>query len=271
MLTKCTMLFSLATNTDGGSQGNRVAGWSESWYSFETDFTRLKSDFRSFCWARAGLLSNGGAIVGQRFTQIDPKARAISLADRYPGNAGACDVPQMALFTVLPSQGQPNGKRLTLRGIPDGYVDEGEFRPPPTWAGRWLAFRSAANIWRFKAKNLTNPKVDIVSVDLVGNFTLADDFTYAKGQYVDVSRLKVSGGTLEGTFNVIENNGPRTGKLANYANTSLGVGGTIQLNEVTYPLVDGSAEPGLTVVVRKVGRPFGQYRGRSTRKAVFTP
>lgn len=270
---KYTMIFNSSTNVSGGSVGQRTGGWSEGLYSANAPTAEIgagtyRSVFEELCSLRARLLPTGFAVVGQRYQQIDPIGGSATGGFNAPGSAGIqADVPQMALFLRLTAAETPNIKPLTLRGLPDARVVEGEYKPESTFTAALQAFVNKLNIWRFKGRDLTQTPVAITSIDANGLATLDPGNPFVPDDYVRVLRTTdINGDRQGGRFRVIA---PITTSTVTLQGWDLGEchGGKMRLDLTIYPLIGAQTANVLRVIVRKVGRPFGQYRGRaSTRR-----
>lgn len=270
---KCTFLLTLNTNTTGASLSTRVGGWSESWYSDRAGVDNLPRDFNRLGRLRAALLPTGARIAGQRYQQVSPKGSSSTGAIVFPGTAGiACDVPSMALFYRARGQGVLNQRPLYIRGIPDARVVEGEYSPSDTYTRSLTAFFNALAEWRFRGRSLVADAVPFLNITQsapgVGSYVTTVAQTWAVDNIVTVSGVLVDGRKVEGQFRVATVVTPQTGTFALWTAGS-GTGGKGFFRSTLYPLVEPSSlDPNSgRVVTKKVGRPFGQYRGRaSTRR-----
>lgn len=267
MTWKYTAIFEQSTNLTGGSIGHRIAGWSESIYAMA--FSPLYvTDFYDWCRVRAQLLCAGAAIVGQRFQQVDPVGGSSTSNRRFPGQLSLVqDVPQMALFWRQPGLNAPNSKPITLRGIPDDLVKEGEYKPfflIPTFLQQYCTENAR---WQFRGRDLTQTNIPLISVDANGLAETSIAHPYAANDRVRVLRtMNVNGKRQGGVFTVIA---PITTFSLTFRAWNLGatLWGKLRKEATIYPYPTALFEATPRVIVRKVGRPFGGYRGRaSTRR-----
>lgn len=264
---KMTMLLELATNVGGASEGHRLAGWSEGVYAISTDFAAARASFQNLCQKRAALLGTGGSVVGQRYQLIDPTGRTQTEARIYKGSTLLTDAPQVALTFTVPAKNSPNVRRFTLRGAVDSIVVEGEYQPGPNTPAKLNAFVFALSGFRFRASNLQAPIVPIGSIAADGTFVLQQPLTYAVNDYLNVSRARnAQQQSFSGRFHVGIRTDAQNGKFSNWFNGAT-LGGTAQPDTTIYPEFDVAPNPTPKVVVRKVGRPFGGYRGRASTRA----
>jgi hypothetical protein len=264
--TKCTMLFELATNKTAGLSNNRIGGWSETWY--RTTITGLKGAFETLCQARARLLPNGALVVGQRYQELVLGGGSQTASARYPGIGGnPADVPQMALLCRASAQGAPNRRGITLRGIPDAVVVQGEYAPTTNFTNDLQAFFTLlkSNLWRFRGKDLTATQVPLISISSAGLATTALAHSFSNGTVVRILRAaKLDKEVVSGLFTL--GGAAPTGTTFTMPNwgPDATTGGLARLEGTVYPVVN---EVNISrVVVRKVGRPFSGYRGRASNR-----
>jgi hypothetical protein len=266
---KCTIQMNLTTNLQGTAQGSRVGGWSESVYAQETEFATVKANFETLCLYRAGLLSSGAAVVGQRYQLIDPTGRSTTTGRRFPGLGDISDVPQMAVAFKLASKTTPNARRFVLAGIPDQVAYEGEYKPYPNFSSNLALFVWGLRNFRFRASNLSTSRVPLSSVSSQGVFVLQQPLVYDVNDYLTVSRAEAgSGETISGRFHVKAKVDAQNGTFSLWPTTAT-VRGTVKPDEVFYPLLDERTVYSPQITVRKIGRPSGGYRGRASRHATF--
>ena len=278
MIGKATMLFRLATTvSDVTSEAKRIGGWSESYYYSGPDAPSMIDAFafaggedgKSLCGKRAHLLPTGAAIVGQRYQLLDPVGASQSTNKVFPGDSNLlCDVPQMALLCKAPGVGVINIRQLILRGIPDIRVHEGEYSPSATFRSALQGFFSGLKQWRFRAKDQTALKYKVSAISALGIINFEGPVpVLAVNDVITLSGVKTaSGQTINGQFQV-KNILPLTGQveLFNWVAGACTLG-KLQKVQVVFPSIDGDKITVGRVIVRKVGRPFGQYVGRRSKK-----
>jgi len=269
---KATMLITLNTNQTGASLNTRVGGWSESWYTDRTGPDLLPRDFNRLGRLRAALLPNGARIIGQRYQQVDPKGSSSTGSIVFPGTAGiACDIPAMSLFYRARGQGVLNQRPLYIRGIPDARVVEGEYSPSNTYTQALTAFFNGLALWRFRARSLVADATPFLTIQqsapTVGTYITTIANTWAVDNIVQISGVLVNGRKVEGQFRVSAVSTPQTGTFENWT-AGNGTGGKGFFKSTFYPLVEPtSLDPNSgRIVTKKVGRPFGQFRGRASAR-----
>ena len=286
MIVKCTLLFQQASGQfsfgvigEGFPQtDHRVAGWSESYYYDGPGgadlFARvtgqgLGAGSTSLCEARARLLPVQSGIVGQRYQQLDPKGRSQSGASRFPGSSGILnDVPQMALLCKIPTSDGLRIRQLVLRGIPDARVVNGEYQASQQFRADLQNFFNVLSGFSMRSLGLglTNSKTG--SIDASGLFTSSFDLpVYAVGDRIRFENFQNATGQRFFGNSTVKSVGPGPNQLV-VQNWTLGAltGGRIFRYDPSYPFLDGSLASISRIVVRKVGRPFDQYRGRSSNR-----
>lgn len=279
---KNTMLFGLTTRATTGNTAagldpvaglvsqatatpRRTGGWSESVY--ENRDNPARDQFEELCKRRARLLPLGAAIIGQRYEGIVDARGSTTGGKIFVGASGLeSDVPQMALLCRVPSLNSANISKLTLRGIPDVRVREGEYNPSIQFDRDLTNYFSWLSGYRFKARNLTSITIDIGGIDSGGLVTLAGNNPgFLVNNRVRVLRtMNNDDRQLGGAFRVTGVTST-TVQLANWANGEC-LGGRLRLEETIYADFDGANGSILRAVVRKVGRPFGGYVGRSSKR-----
>lgn len=266
---KCTMLFSQTSTPVGGNATARTGGWSESVYRDTVAPASLVSRFLDLCTKRAALLSTNAAIVGQRYQQIDPFGKTTTGGTVLPGSAGPCDVPQMALTYVLFALNSPNARRFTLRGIPDAVVTTGEYNPAGVagFNNNFLTYLSQFFQWNFRAYTAPSGQVPILTISDTGAVVLASPLTLAVHDRVRISGVSAIGKAApSGSFRVLTVTDSTHFTIDEWPNVP-GQSGLAWLPSLIYPFFAPAQTPTPKVVVRKVGRPFGGYRGRASARA----
>lgn len=261
---KYTMLFELRTNLTGTAQGAHIGGWSESVYDnalFPTSFVDLQL-------ARAAILPSGARIVGQRIQQVFPAGAAAATGQVFPGAFLIdSDVPQMALLCTARALGAGNARRFTLRGIPDDMVFQGEYRPQGSFDQLVKAYfaKLEASSWKFPGRDLlARPKV-IDSIDATGAVVMADEVTLDPGDKIRIRGTETDEEfEVSGIFRVKSWQDTSHFKIVNWKAGATS-GGTL-INTTPKLLFAFSQTSINRVALRKVGRGFGQYRGRSSKR-----
>jgi hypothetical protein len=281
MLIKCTMVLQLATNTANPNlPARRIGGWTESWYyngvsvadCYNKFWGGANGNVNNLCAARAGLLPNSAAIVGQRFQQLDPVGPSQSLNQEFAGQrAWPCDVPQMALLCKVPGTGVRNIRQMILRGIPDQFVVEGEFAPNQTMTRNLNSYIGSLANFAFRALDAAARPTAIFDVQAeagdIGRVVTVSGVTpvTAIGQIVTIRGTATPGGPkISGQFQVTELVGVSSFRIRNWT-AGHTYGGTVALRSFINPAVDAGNITIGRVIVKKVGRPPVGYVGRRSR------
>lgn len=269
MPTKCTMLFQQSTINSNTGVAVRVGGWSESWYSTGEYSSGLATKFRLLCARRAILLPTGAAIVGQRYQKVAPVGASVTSAFTYAGVAGRpCDVPQIALFLRTPSRNFPNIRPVTLRGVPDARVVTGEYANDTTGFYDFALRRFFEELtqWNFRGFDRSVDAGDVFSVDAQGVVLLKAPYAAAVHDIIHFSGcLDINGIKRGGNFHVTAAPGVFTFTVGNWP-YGLCQGGKVTKRVEVFPAVGEMVSITPRVIVRKVGRPFGSYRGRASKR-----
>lgn len=264
---KATMLFQATTAPAGVSPDPaRTGGWSESHY-FDGSLDILRSSFGSLCNRRANLLPNNTFIVGQRFQLLGGGSTTQGV--RYMGNAGtAQDIPQMAILAYVPANGYVNVSRLTLRGLPDARVVGGEYNPLDTYNTALTAYLTELGLlgFRFKARSFLAAKDDVISITSGGLATLATGLGLSRGDKVRLLRTRnIHGNSVSGVYTVLSETDVVNVLLADWGGVAA-VGGVMRKEVTIYPPYDNKGSSRGRVITKKVGSPFGKYRGRRSKR-----
>jgi len=264
---KLTMLIDYVSDPGGTGAGTRVGGWSESvyWDALGPDTV---TGFNTLCQKRAAMLPAGSSVIGQRYQQVDPTVGGSSTGGfRYPSPGGTGferDIPQAAILMRIGATGFANKRPMYLRGIPDGQIVGGELRLEPPWKDAFLAYLTELAGWKFRGRDLTAPTVPIFSIDGTGNVVTEQPITLAVADMVRILRFR-GGSIINGRFPVETVTSTTVFKLRGW-NGGSGTGGKIRKDNYVYPVMARNQMAVSRIVVRKVGRPFFQYRGRRSKK-----
>lgn len=276
---KVSILFQCLTGgpTGGFGGSSHVGGWSESVYYNSSDINALRARLLTTgSWgfplvtARAALLPASASIVGYRISTVYPRTGRSQVAKiRIPGSSGLItDVPQMALASSIPSISTPNVRRFGIRCVPDSQVVNGEYSPSGPYGPDVTSYFSSLGNWQFVGQDLTEPNWSVVGVSALGVVTLTamppwnvGDFVYVKNTIDPMGNKFTAGRTVSAI-------GPILGQVT-LLNWGVGVstGGLARRYSIGFFTMDGSRGAVDRVTVRKVGRPFDQYRGRRSRRA----
>jgi hypothetical protein len=275
---KITLFLQLATNVDfPANPARRIGGWTESWYfaGVDTNAAIVATNEQiagapGLCRARSATLPQSASIVGQRFQLVAPNVGpSQSLNKFFPGQFGQQnDIPQMALLCRVPALGAANIRRLVLRGIPDASVVEGEYSPSIGFTQALNALFICLGNFQFRGRDLTQPTLKMIMADASGNVSTEVPATYNVNDMVRVLKASTSKNSLVGGRFQVTTTGPLTTnfKLLNW-NLGSTTGGSVRKDGIVFVNVDAQNISTGRIIVKKVGRPFTQYRGRrSARK-----
>lgn len=271
---KYTMLIQQSTLHPTNNAIIRVGGWSESWYEYDTSFI---ASFLNLCERRAALLPNNAAIVGQRVQQVDPAGSAQVFGQVFTGTAGVQpDIPQMALLARARAVGVSNTRAVILRGIPDAYVENGEYVPSQGYAAKVLQFVGSLvnGGWKFRGRNLAadtsailivSPVLDSPTSDAIISLIGTVPSSFAVGNVVQVlGAVDFDGIKRGGSFKVkAVDTDERTITISHWPYESC-ESGRVRAITYIYPVV-ADVQPN-RIITRKVGRPFTSYRGRRSKR-----
>ena len=280
MSSKVTLIFQLTTSpVDLTLAIPHTGGWTESYWQG----ANIPSTFPAIAAlvnARAALLPQGAAIVGVRvglYTLAENKfiPNGASTGPVFaPGvQNNSSDVPQMALLCGSTSNEGPNQAKFVLRGIPDGMVQGGEYRPDTAFKGAVTRFFNALTSggWEFLGRVLANPTVRLYSIQAsltAGHVKLqGDPSIYSINKYVRLLRVRDNDGLpIKGAYQMTSTYVDGSGfDIAVKDDTIRSTtGGFMRLDQIG--LFAFTQPTFKRVSVRKVGRPYESYRGRASKR-----
>lgn len=272
-LTRLTNILQLATTpTDLTKASVHVGGWSESFW------TLLNPSAYNPLWfvqqqKRANLLPSSAKVVGFR-TQVYTisgnkllPGGATSGRQNLPGSLGSsADLPQVALMLNCSAQGAPNQSRMILRGMPDPIMIGGEYQPFPAFSGLVTQFVNSMIGFNFGfiGRDLSQASVRVLKI--AANIITVEAIPatgLAVGDFVRLHRVfDVNGLPVKGAFVVTAIAGLNINVQGLNATVN-DPSGTLRRDLLTF-LPYQSISP-IRAVVKKVGRPFEQYRGRRSK------
>lgn len=287
-LLRVTMLFQVTTNPDDpSSAASHSGGWSESmWQNNGTPL--LPAVYKKLCQTRATLLPKQATIVGIRqgiYNLVGNKLLPQGTSGAKfltPGNtAYTTDLPQCSLEVSGLGAGVPNSNRFRLGCLPDEQITNGEYQPTVGYKGLVTTYLrnlspfgnpAMGGPWWFVGRNTFPPSVRVASLVPLGGVTLdatlvtLADTTAGVGDYIRFHRVyDDSNNPVKGTYLVkavpAVNTYTLTGIPQQKVSKPSGLCRKDELTPVAYLEVNVSR-----AVVKKIGRPFQQYRGRASNR-----
>ncbi len=266
------MLFQLTTApTQAAKAISHTAGWSESHWR-QTLLAQDNQTLNRLLRGRAAMLPKQAAMVGLRvgnFTIQGNKLLPGQTSIRKflkPGPATfSCDVPQMAIELGGSTSGL-NSSKFAVRGMPDGQVVNGEYSPNADWDQFLQEYMNALTVdgWQMIGRVLSNPTYAIDAISASGVCTLKVLTPFANGAQIRLLRVRDNQGfSISGVFSAAQVAGS-TFLLEGWPQgTVVSRNGSIRVDAIDlFTFTDMEVS---RVVVRKVGRPFEQYRGRRSK------
>jgi hypothetical protein len=269
---KTTFILDQTTSPqEGRAQSTRDGGWTDNLY-FSGTLSECELRCRRYALERANLLSSTGFVNGVRIVNVDAPGIAKAIPYSFPGPKDAvCDVPQMAFRLSLQCA---NGTRrqLVLAGVPDELVLGGaaSFNPASTRNFTILNTILSGGFGKLGVVR-SNPLVNVLSISTGGLVTTLSNHGLNANDTVRFFRTKdVYGVPVQGKWKV--NGTPpstTTFNLAEWNANPINPYGTVNGGKVRKLAFEFVGFEDLTfagVTIRKVGRPFDQYRGRASRR-----
>lgn len=244
-------------------------GFSESYLtsssSFDNELNYLQN---SFAPKRAGILPGSTRIIGARFYQVGG-GRAIPIKLNFPGTSGVTGIANKAVLCTSNNANAAVARRWWVHNIPDAQCTGGEFTPSVSYGTRFNQYLDtlAAASWSgiVRASLAT-----IVTIDAAGLVTCSAAHSFAVGQFVTISRTLTENGSLFGGLFRVATVGPLSSQFTLVAwDQGACSGGDAFLKQAQAYVIGLSGRPFIERAgTRRVGRPFGLYRGRSSRRTL---
>ena len=260
---------------------SRTGGWTEHvWYQSD-NLAQLINDLKGpnpgggeqpLLYARALCLPNNAQIVGVRIYQ-GGAGRGQYFPMGFKGSMGANDIPQMALLCAAISGGTNTVRRFTMRGVPDDQVNNGEFNPGPNFASNVNLYFSALTNFAFLGSAIVTKTPIIQIQDAVnapgnGLVTFGANNPYAVGNYISINQTLDAVGIRRGGKFLVVSVGPMQQQITieNFPFAPTTGGYASMPSKQLFPFLNPPDNISVErVTTRRVGRPFGGYRGRRSR------
>lgn len=264
-----------ATYTGVTTPPTGVAGYrglSESWYSAKVfDSQDLYDTCTYWQSKRVPMLPRNSTIVAFRQQEVGNLGRSVLYKVPRPGvNAFIQDQSEAALKYKVRSTTTSAERTAVIAMVPDDIIIGGVYAGGE---GDWLSyvnqfFNHIRDNWQMRIIDQSVPTYSIATIDADGNVVTNEATAFVAGAKVQVLRSKTEeDNTGSGVFYVETVTNPTHFKLRGWtfgATTK----GSIRTYVITYNSVNVStnhrANP--EVGTRKIGRPFGESRGKASKK-----
>jgi hypothetical protein len=271
---RTTFLMQITTAPpDLNDAGAHIAGWSESHWS-ATAPDPASRGFGNLMRRRAALLPVQGRIVGYRIASYTftgnrmlPGPVTTGHSQATGGSGQVTDVPQMALDCSTATAGG-NSSRFSLRGIPDSCVSGGEYNPLLTFKVALDSYFTllVSQGYGLAGRDLTQPSFKVKSI---ANGILTTDGTVTLFPGVDYVRFRgvrdINGVAVSGAYQLGTSPAANQFLLQGF-NTTIAVNNSGSARRDLINFYAYTEVSPARITVRKVGRPFEQYRGRRSRR-----
>jgi len=217
---------------------------------------------------RADMLTENASIVGVRLYEGGSGKgifRAFSVPGRY--SAANSDIPSLALLAYVGLATTVKAKRLTLRGMPDHQAKGGEFTPDQSMQDSLRYYGLALGAFGAVTKN-DNAGLPIINVTDVGVVQLNGIApTFGIGVQVQFRQMvNQYGQRVGGKFATTAINSPSNQFTVAGWNLGPCTGGNVLVQTSSLKTIIPGSLVASRLVTRQVGRPFEQYRGRSSKR-----
>jgi hypothetical protein len=217
---------------------------------------------------RTLVLNNAGTIIGVRlYGGGAGKGQLLNLG--YTGQAGARDMPGVALQCSATSNTTGQSRRWLLRGIPDDQIIRGEWTPESVHIQAMQGYFASLAGFGWLAQT-NSGQVNVFSVSANGSVTTTAPVGFAVGSIVTFKNVTISSTGLRiGYKGVVTAIGPlNTNFTVGAWPYASGGGGTVGVTGSGFQDFAGATKSVVRATYRKVGRPFAGYRGRASRRPV---
>lgn len=285
MATKVTILFQLTTAPVASGQTPRTAGWSESLYLVsESPVDSIRRIVDDYCNARAGLLTKGASIIGQRYQLVDPVRGANVVSRTWPGIGGPAttptdptqDYPSLCAYFKAATSVINKSRPTFLRGLPDAYVLGGEWYGGSQGSGvtrgdtALNALLAQLNGFSHRYRTVSATPLVVFSISGAGSVVFTAPHGLLVGAIIRAYRMQDSfGNPVTGNFRVKTVTDTFTVIVEPWETDRI-VLESGQFRQVTYAYatitVPLDRRPTPRIISRKPGRPFGAFRGRASRR-----
>lgn len=277
MITRVSLLFQVTTSPlDRTSASPHSGGWSEQFY-INGQLASGSESIRTLAQSRAAILPSEAACIGARFAYYNINANKLfpsgtaTVKFQFRGNPNyTTDLPQVALEMSGSTLSGPNTSRFRLRCIPDSVMVGGEFQPDASFRRLLTVYSnnlSNFNNLGFIGRNLSLPSARVLSI--AGNTVTLDGSIGAVlgTDYMRFNRvLDITGVPVQGVYRIVNFAAPGTYTVAGLEQRTAGPNGTARVDQLSF--FDYSTIVPVRAVVKKVGRPFENYRGRASKRRV---
>jgi len=287
---RLTMLMNAPTFFNTTGSVDRTAGFSDSWFQTGSDTFTLTPVDIDLINKRAALLPKTTTVVGARISDVDQYGKTTGKTRTYRmsiagGQNLECDDPRVSLVYEADGQGLANEFSLFIQNVPDIRVVKGTYNPAATWLTPLRAYFNAIyqGNYVFQGYNLTYPKIGVKSIKTdaltgVTTVTTETDCSALAGFYVRFLRTSAwskykpnpNGYPVKAVVDALHftiNNWTRKNENGDIVNLPDSAGGIVTKwgKQPCTPVFTDYTIQNPSAGMRKVGRPFFQYRGRSSQ------
>lgn len=269
---KITYIFDYSSEpADTAAAASHKGGWSETlWLPGSTPEL---DKCRRIASQRTRLLPETVRIIGYRqqlYTIVAGQFQAGGANMVLLGFRGRVgyrpDLPQVSLSLKASAFNATNTRRFTLRGIPDEQMENGEYQPTPAYDNNVTLYGQdlVDEGFAFPGRKLDEPFSDVKEI-VNSKLKVVGATTFNEGDRVLLKGVRdVNGDPVVGQFVVT---GVAAGQFTlGNMDPNIVVGQKGRVCKVINALFSISQVETGRAVVRKIGRPFEQYRGRRSKR-----
>lgn len=270
MSIKCTMYINWSSGGSDANQPDEGQGWSES-FNHNGSMATAITAFEALCDLRAQLLARKTAVVAQRYQPTNPVGNSILRRRVSPSTTGLIqDNPSQSLVTRVLTNIDNFDREVALRGTPDPRIEGGVYNAEATYNTALQNYFSAlGNGFGMDVQNPVSPRATIASIDDEGLMTLDATLAVGVGDYLILKNVKNTlGKSVSGTYRISAlGTDAKHFVLGGWGGTVVDRKGIAIVPGIVFRSLAVLNNPAFLVRSRKVGRPFGQRRGRASKRS----
>ena len=273
MATKVVLVLNGSTqsqeNTWAGAAGAAHGfGFTESFYLQTSDVSAIKTLLQTEVAPKRAAILVGSLSVAYARLYISGGGKGILIPLGLPGVFTQTDVANVGLLWQTNNANAPAQSRKWLHGIPDNMVVGGEFSPTQNYRVRLQNYFDTLLTAYFRGNAQTN-LIGIQEIASDGTVTFTGNNPFSVGNYITIARTLLDTGRRKGGLFSVASIGPGAAQLKlsswQYGHSR---GGTAYIKTPTFYQIFQNANVSLVRIgTRRVGRPFGLYRGRRSKRA----
>ncbi len=252
-----------ATPAGGGGLQQHGYGFTESYWSDYIASTTRSNFLGSVGRLRAALLPSNCSLL-EAVLYDGGSGTGVSVPCQFPGGNYTTDQVNIALLCTSQNTTAAHQSRFWIHNLPDIMVQGGEYTPTAAYAQAVQAYFTELGFYKYRGQIPANQRT-IFKVAANGLVTTTTPHPFAVGQMIHVNRVYLGNGRKKGGIFTVSDVGPLNTNFT-IAGWTFGDGKGGTVFTATYDTLRLQNCVAVRAGTRKVGRPFGEYRGRKSAK-----